>query len=59
MSMSQTTGTSGGVIIPLNPDVVLDTPSGAKTPPGATAGAMEEPCDLPEQLSLFEEEPCR
>jgi hypothetical protein len=54
--MSQTTGTSGGVIIPLNPDVVLDTPSGAKSPPGATAGATDGLCDLPEQLSLFEEE---
>jgi hypothetical protein len=54
--MSQTTGNLGAVIIPLNPDVILGTPSGAISPPGATAGAMEEPCDLPEQLSLFEEE---
>jgi hypothetical protein len=59
MSMSQMTGTAGGVIVPLHPDVILDTASDSKSAPGVTAGAMEEPCDLPEQLTLFEEEPCR
>ncbi len=57
--MSQTTGNSDGVIIPLHRDVVLDTASGPKSPPDATAGAMEGPCDLPEQLTSFEEEPGR
>jgi hypothetical protein len=57
--MSQTTGGSGGVIIPLHRDVILDTASGATSPPGVTAGATEGPCDLLEQLTLFEEEPYR
>jgi hypothetical protein len=52
--MSQTTGNSGGVIIPLHRDVILDTASGAKSPPGVTAKTMEGPCDVPEQLTLFE-----
>jgi hypothetical protein len=52
--MSQTTGGSGGVIIPLHRDVILDTASGATSPPGVTAGAMEGPCDVPEQFTLFE-----
>jgi hypothetical protein len=56
--MSQATGPSGGVIVPLHRDVVLDAASGPKSPPGVTAGATDGPCDLPEQLSLFEEELC-
>jgi hypothetical protein len=52
--MSETTATSGGVIIPLHRDVILDTASGSKSHPDVTAGAMEGPCDVPEQLTLFE-----
>jgi len=52
--MSQMTGDSGGVIITLHRDVILDTASGSKSPPGVTAGAMEGPCNVPEQLTLFE-----
>jgi hypothetical protein len=57
--MSQTTGTSDEVIIPLHREVILDTASGLESPLGGTAGAIEEPCDLPEQLTLFEKEPGR
>jgi hypothetical protein len=59
MSMSQTSGGSAGVIIPLHRDVILDTASGSKSPSGVTDGATEGPCDLLEQLTLFEEEPYR
>ncbi|MGD0255935.1 MAG: hypothetical protein ABSB99_10365 [Acidimicrobiales bacterium] len=54
--MAQTTGTSDGVIIPEQRDVTLDTASGPKSPPGMTAGAIEEPCGVPEQLTFFGEE---
>ena len=57
--MSQTTGGSGGVIIPLHRDVILDTAAGSKSPPGVTAETTKERCDVPEQLRLFEEESCR
>jgi hypothetical protein len=54
--MSQTTGTSDEVIIPLHPEVILDTTPGSKSSPGVTAKATKGLCDVPEQLSLFEEE---
>jgi len=54
MSMSQTSGGSAGVIIPLHRDMIHDTASGAKSSPDVTAEAMEGPCDVPEQLTLFE-----
>jgi hypothetical protein len=57
--MSQTTGTSDEVIIPLHREVILDTASGPKSSPDVTAEATDGPCDLPEQLTLFEKEPGR
>jgi hypothetical protein len=63
MSTPPTTGSSGGMIIPLRsnpiPEVIPDTRPGPKSPPGATAEAREGPFGIPEQLSLFGEEPGR
>jgi hypothetical protein len=56
MSMSQTAGGSGEMIIPLHPDAILDTASGSKSPSGVTAGVVEGLCGVPEQITLFEEE---
>jgi hypothetical protein len=63
MSTPPTTGSSGGVVIPLRsnpiPELIPDTRPGPKSPPAATTEAMEGPFAIPEQLSLFGEEPGR
>jgi hypothetical protein len=63
MSTPPTTGSSGGVVIPLSsnpiPEVIPDRRPSPKSPLGATAEAMEGPVGIPEQLSLFGEEPGR
>jgi hypothetical protein len=63
MSTPPTTGSSGGVITPLRsdaiPEMIPDTRPGPKSPPGATAEVFCAPFGIPEQLSLFGEEPGR
>jgi hypothetical protein len=59
MPASQRGGDAGAVIIPLRPDVMLDSPAAPKCHPGAPALVLDGPRGVPEQLFLFAKEPGR
>jgi len=59
MSSPRTCGCRGGVIVPLRPDVKVESDPRSIRSTGTAAEATQEVRDLPEQLSLFEVSPER
>ena len=59
MGSPRTCGCRGGVIVPLRPDVTVESNRRRAGLAKRAAEAAEEVSDLPQQLSLFDELPER